>query len=396
MEPKALKRALLIILAAAGLSLLAACGGGSSNSSTTSTAPTTKIKTRVLVTDKFQDQMYIVDATKDKFYGNTVAVPSSPTIMAEFPDKLHTIVITSGGSSITVFDNTTETFTFNFGLVAPTQSIAVAPDNKTVYAAVRNEPFAGQLPGAIEIADITSTSATTTTIQLPQVRTVILSHDGNKLLAFSDNSNNVAVIDTASKAVTYVGGFDRPVYGVFSSDDSTAYIMSCGAECGGTTAKVNALNMSNNSVGADVVVSGATVGLLDNGNLYVAGSNGGNGDLSIIATSGMSVTKSGIAISNGYHTIMSLASGQLFVGSTGCGNVSSGCLSVYNTSSSQVSNSAPGTGDVTGIQPITGRTVVYVVEGGELVIWDTATDAPIASANQIDFVGQASDVKLID
>src|SRR5229473_130905 len=33
---------------------------------------------------------------------------------------------------------------------------------------------------------------------------------------------------------TVVNGFDRPVYGFFSSDGSAAYILNCGQECGGT------------------------------------------------------------------------------------------------------------------------------------------------------------------
>jgi hypothetical protein len=393
---EALKRALLTLLAAAVLPILVGCGGGGSSSNNTTTAPTSKIKKRVLVTDQFTGQIYIVDATLDKFLGNTISTAQGPTIMAEFPDKLHTVVVTNGGSTLGVLDNTTEAFTIDFGLSAPTESIAVSSDNKTVYAAVRNTPFAGQLPGSIEIADITAAAATTTTIQVPQVRRIVLSHNGAKLLAFSDNSDKVGVIDTATKAVTYISGFDRPVNAVFSSDDSTAYILSCGAECGGTTAKVNALTMANSAVGPDVVVSGATVGLLDSGNLYVAGSNSGQGKLDIVSTSTMSVTKSGVAIANGYHTLMALAGGQLFIGSAGCSNTSNGCLSVYSSSGSQVVNSAAGTGDVTGIQPIDGRTVVYVIEGGELVIWDTTTVAPIDSSKQIDFVGHAYGVQLID
>lgn len=393
-----MKRALILVPAAVLILFLAGCGGGSNSSSTSSSSssPTSGIKKRALVTDTYSGAIYIVNAAIDKYLGNTIATSSSPTMMAVFPDKLHTVVLASAGQSLQVLDNTTESTIIGFGLAAPATSIAVSSDNKTVYAALRNEPFAGQLPGAIEIGDITATSGTTATVQVPQVRTIVLSHNGAKLLAFSDNSDKVAVIDTAAKTVTYVSGFDRPVNGVFSSDDSTAYVLSCGAECGGTAAKVNALTMSNNTVGPDVLVSGATVGYLDSGNLYVAGSPNGVGKLDVVSTSSMTVSKSGTAIANGYHTLMSLAGGLLFVGSTGCSNVSSGCLSLYNTSSGSVVNSAAGTGDVTGIQPIDGRTVVYVIEGGEMVIWDTTTVAPIPQANQIDVVGQASDVKLID
>jgi hypothetical protein len=63
----------------------------------------------------------------------------------------------------------------------------------------------------------------------------------------------------------------------------------------------------------------------------------------------------------------------------------------------------PQIGDVTGIQPIAGRNVVYVVQNGGLGIYDTTTDklqvSPTNSQNnngQVDIVGQLFDVKLVD
>ena len=55
----------------------------------------------------------------------------------------------------------------------------------------------------------------------------------------------------------------------------------------------------------------------------------------------------------------------------------------------------PDNGDVTGMQPITNRTVFYLVEGGELRIYDTTTDK-IYLLQSIDIFGNAVDVKLID
>jgi DNA-binding beta-propeller fold protein YncE len=393
-----LKPAFVAILSGAALLILAACGGGSSSSSTSTTATTSGILKRALVTDKFNGVTHIFDAATDTTKGNTISTGGGSSILGLFPDKKHTIVVASGNNSVSVVDNTTETVVANFPLPNFTESIALSADNKTVYAAVRNAPVLGQISGLIEIMDITATTgAPTGNIQVPAVRRLAISNNGNKLLAFSDNSNQVAVIDTATKAVTMVSGFDHPVSAVFSSDDATAYVLSCGIECGGTTTKVNTLTMSSNAVGADVIVSGATTALLDSGNLYVAGNSGANGKLDIIAVSTMTVTKSGVAITNGFHSVMALgANGRLFIGSTGCGNISSGCLSVYNTGSSSVVNSAGGAGDVTGLQPISGRSVVYVIEGGELIIWDTTTDAPLPANKQVDIVGQAWDVKLID
>ncbi len=55
----------------------------------------------------------------------------------------------------------------------------------------------------------------------------------------------------------------------------------------------------------------------------------------------------------------------------------------------------PANGDATGIQPIATRTVVYVVQGGSLAIYDTATDA-LQTLQIINIVGQFIDVKTVD
>ena len=398
LESNRLKRALVAVLSGAAILAMTACGGGNTNSNSSNTPTTSGIVKRALISDRFNGVTHIFDAATDTAKGFNITTGNGSSILALMPDKKHTIVVASGTNFITVIENSTETVVANFQLPEATDSIAVSADNKTVYAAVRNAPVLGQISGLVEIIDITTTTAApSASIQVPSVRRVVLSNNGNKLLAFSDNSNQMAVIDTATKAVTFVSGFDHPVSAVFSSDDATAYVLSCGKECGGTTTKVNAYTVASGAVGPDVIVSGATTALLDSGNLYVAGNSNGSGKLDIITTSTMTVSKSGVAITNGFHSIMALgANGRLFIGSTGCGNVSSGCLSVYNTGTSSVTNSAAGSGDTTGIQPITGRSVVYVIEGGELVIWDTTTDAPLPVAKQIDIVGQAYDVKLID
>jgi len=186
------------------------------------------------------------------------------------------------------------------------------------------------------------------------------------------------------------------VSGVFSSDDSTAFILNCGPECGGTAAKVTTLNMASNTLGASVAVSAATVGYLDSsGNLYVAGTAAGGGKLDVVNTSSLTVSKSGVAISDGTHTLMAMGSnGKLFVASRTCSNDIQGCLSIFDTAAGSAMLSAAGGGDVTGIEPVSGRNVVYVIEGGELIIYDTTTSQP--QATQIDIVGKAFDVRVVD
>ena len=99
-----------------------------------------------------------------------------------------------------------------------------------------------------------------------------------------------------------------------------------------------------------------------------------------------------------------ISNGQIFIGARTCTNINTpasgsnpgevrGCLSIFNTSSSNVVFPADN-GDVTGLQPITNRNVVYAVQQGELRIYDTTTDK--LQAQQVDILGQAIDVKLVD
>jgi hypothetical protein len=268
-------------------------------------------------------------------------------------------------------------------------------------------------------------------------RHLAISNSGTRLLAFSDNSDVVAVITpsnlgTINPVVTFVPGFDRPVSAFFSGDDNTAFVLNCGAECGGTQAGVQKLDLTTNTLGtvvaactADVApVCAGSVALLDGTTMYLAGipfnADGtpfaqpctgettaatSCGLLTIIDLTSLSVTKSGIVITDGVHDRMALgANGQLFVGAHTCTEIIPGipppqnaevrgCLSIYNTQTGAVVI-PPANGDVTGIEPISKRTVVYVVQGGELQIYDTATDK--LQATQIDINGQAIDVKVVD
>ena len=114
----------------------------------------------------------------------------------------------------------------------------------------------------------------------------------------------------------------------------------------------------------------------------------------------MSVTNPNpVLITDGYHSRMEMGSGgQLFIGARTCTNINTssevrGCLSIFNTSTSNVVI-PPDNGDVTGLQAIANRNVVYVVQGGELRIYDTTTDK--LQSTQIDISGQAIDVKEVD
>jgi hypothetical protein len=70
-------------------------------------------------------------------------------------------------------------------------------------------------------------------------------------------------------------GSTVPVNAVFSADGSVAYVLNCGAECGGTQASVQILNTSTTppTPWALVPVDGATIAFLSGSTLYVAGNS---------------------------------------------------------------------------------------------------------------------------
>jgi hypothetical protein len=285
----------------------------------------------------------------------------------------------------------------------------------------------------------------------PPYRFLSIGNTGNRVLAFSEGSDSVAnaiavitpsSVGTANPVVTFASGsgptaFDHPVWAFFNSDDTTAYVVNCGAECGGTQASVQKLDLTTipPTPGIPVPVPAATVALVNNSTMYLAGTPvpaqtcpSGTlatscGLLTVFDLSSMTVTNTApIIITDGYHNRMALgANGQLFIGARTCteiippvpppaGAEVRGCLSIYNTQSVPVGSIQPGavtipptTGDVTGIQPVATRDVVYViqgqnVQGGTLYIYDTKTDAVNAVEEQklSNLIGDFVDVKTID
>ena len=382
-----LKRVLLVAVAVSLFLTLLGCGSGSS--STATTPPPSLLKKRAFLTDSYGNAVDIVDAQTDFFDGITeIFTGGSPTIIQLTPDKSIAVVLMSQTDQLVGIDPATEKTTGSVQLSNWTESFVIAPDNKTIYAAVRNAATNQAVPGAVEVVDSTQ-GLVSHTIPVPKAHWIVLSHDGKHLLAFSDDSDTVALIDTAAFTATTVSGFDRPVWGVFSSDDSKAYIMNCGPECGGTAAGVNTLTIATATAGTPTPVSAATYGLLDGNTLYVAGTGAAGGALDVVDTGNLTVTKSGIPLTDGYHWRMLLTGGNLYVGARHCSNTANGCLAIVNVAGA-TSTLPAAPGDVTDIEPIPDRDVVYVVQGGELVIYDTTKDAPRQpQSSQIDIVGQA-------
>jgi len=243
--------------------------------------------------------------------------------------------------------------------------------------------------------------------------------------------------------------FDHPVKAVFSSDGSTAYILSCGPECGGNTSSVslvpiapmiflpgqqsgilpcNLASVSScpNSNAAPMVnipiPGGSSNALVDSSTMYVVGQQpqvvqgqtlfGGN--LTVVNLSTNTVVPSTISAPNP----ISISDGQpgaisrmveadddtLWIAMTGCtagvryatnaiGGY--GCLTMYNTSTSTVTLIEAYIGDATGIAAVTGLHKIYTAEGGQVYIYSTVDGSSINN-QYVTVTGTAYDVAYMD
>jgi len=432
------------VLVALAFAFLPACykAPASSGSGTTTPGglPPSGLRFRAFVSQTISSSiaspgLNIVDATLDKLARVPgVTAGNAPGLMAVPSNKQVTLVFDSSNNSINVVNNHSESSNGSIGLPGPTESMALPSDGTVAFAAVHDAPIAGKPVGAVEMLNV-SRGSLDTPISVPGVRFVVLSPDGTHLLAFSDNQNLVTIITlsnigTATAPQWILVGdpnappqltdpsLDHPLWAVFTSDSSKAFILSCGPECGGTAAALSVLDFSGATpaITSTLSLPSATYGVLSGSTLYVAGTAptppGGNtcapsstaatscGQLSVVDISTLTVSKT-LVITDGMHDRMAVTDdNQVYVGARGCTNVNSsteqrGCLSIFAPATGKV---IIGTdpGDVTAIQSITGRPRVYVVENGELRIWDTTTDTLLTPDKQVNILGQAVDVKLPD
>lgn len=397
--------------------------------------------------------LQVIDASRDvRVLQSPITAGATPGMMVVTPNHSLTLVYSRTGNNLAMVSNSSESTSSSVALAGRTDSFVVSPDSRTAYVAVPTAPVVGQSPGEIAVITLSSGNVTAHVSCPPGVRPLpaqpvcilnsagngitfnlpyhylSMSNSGNRLLAFSDDSNMVAVITPANfnsdqTAITFIDGFDRPVAAFFSPDDSTAYIVNCGAECGGTQASVQALDLTQAVpvAGAASPVPAATVAVVSGATMYLAGTpvpaSPCTGQTTAATTCGLLtifdltsmtvVNPDPIVITDGYHSRMALAAnGQIFVGANHCTEIIPsipplpdeevrGCLSIFNTQTGAVVI-PPDNGDVTGIQPIAKRTVAYVVQGGELRIYDTATDALLPENKQIHISGEVVDVKTVD
>ncbi len=378
----------------------------------------------------------IVDAAKDSntgLYVNLSGSSTYPGLMVVTPNLKNTLVFSSSGNTVAVVDNAGESIAQGgngpfpaIPLLGPTESILPWIDSQTAFAAIPGATVTGHPAGAVEVLSFLSGSTSPrAVIPVKSARYLVQSHSGNRILVFSDDPQNAQDSPPecpTSQCITMLSpnqigageprtaivssAFDHPVWGVFSADDSTAYIFNCGPECGGSAASISVLDLTQNppAVSSTISVPASTYGLLSGATLYVAGTPSSVpcptgvvdtfcGELTTIDTGSLTITGS-FTISEGFHARMVMTpNGQLFVGANSSRSPCSNCLTIFNTGNSSV---VFGTdeGDVTDIEPITDRNVVYVCQSGRLRIYDTTTDA--LQTRQVNIVGQANNVKLVD
>ena len=450
--------------------ILSNCGGATSGTS----GHTSGLHTRAFISDSVSSGttagVYIVDAKTDvhPLGLQPISAGNTPGMMVVTPNRAQTLVFSgthtqSSDNLFSVINNTTESNVSHFSLPSYTESFVVSPDSGTAYVAIPNAPVVGQNPGFVLVVNLLQGSASGQ-INLPSVHYLWMNNGGNRLLAFTDVLSSLygqncsttpafAFVIIPSEVgiepcpVIPVPGFDYPVQAYFTPDDTTAYVVNCGPECGGNQASVQPFDMTScdpdhltcGAPGQAAGVDAASVALVQGSTMYLAGTPYANGapsftclgakgetlncgELTIFDLTTMSVMASQIPITDGYHNRIAMgANGQLFIGARTCteilpqqppqpGDEIRGCLSIYNSLSTQVGSVPPGgvlippeNGDATGIQPIAQRTVVYVVQGGSLLIYDVTIDALEYNPNNpnnpgeiFGLVGDFIDVKTVD
>jgi hypothetical protein len=370
-----------------------------------------------------------------------IGAGTSPSFMALSPTKATLLVYDSSNNSnsVQVVNTRTESSTGKVQLTGPSSSMVIPVPTSIGYAAVASAQMTGFSPGAIEVMDL-SGGAISTIIGVPNAQTVVANANGSQLLVFSHDLDTVSMVspllaappvDTGcdlqpSTTCTVVKGFDRPVYGFFAGDGSTVYILNCGQECGGTGtagkgASIQVLHLTSPTptVDSPVPLDGATMGFLSGSTLYVAGTSPSNnscagqttaattcGRLTVVALTSTPTVTGTVVIPDGYHDHMDMSSNRkLFIGSHSCteiGNANNpggevrGCLAIFDTTKAGNTTAVipPDNGDVTGFQSFQTRFVEYVVEGGNLRIYDTTKD--VLQTTQVTITGDAFDVKAID
>jgi hypothetical protein len=375
-----------------------------------STTTYTYIENRAFITNYITGVIDIVDTDTDELSTNVIALASGPTFMKSTPDQLTTLVYNSGSASGAAVYNPAEKLGSTSTFSGTTDTMIPGPSNQTYYIALRDYVNSSGPTGAVQLVNF-AIPEVTATISVAQARWLALSHDGTRLLVMADNSDDIYVINPLS-SVPYAiklsvpsGTFSRPVDAFFSADDTKAWVLSCGPECGGTTAGLQEVTLATATVDKSISLAAGRAAVRSGDTLYVTGAPSGSTANGVVQSVDMDAMTAGtaVAIGPGTHTYIKYLGGQVLVGGVNCG-ANSGCLSIWNPANATATVTASALGNVTGFDYVTSRKVYYVAEGGNLNIYDLNGKAvtPLSSGmlpnskfQALDIVGRAWDVLMV-
>ncbi|MGD0832770.1 MAG: hypothetical protein ABR907_17705 [Terracidiphilus sp.] len=469
--------------AAALVVAVAMSGCGSTTYFAGRTLPPSGLTNRVLITiqnpspstsgllefvDAFYDIRYKYNSTNT---GPQFAISGFsaklPTTIQNMPEERLGAVYGSGDGSYSIINYAKEITNPPVSLNGLSASVFDARNQQYVVAASQSSHI---------LTFVNRLGNTSYPLSLPGVYRVSLNPGGSVALAFVQNSNYIYYPRqlTASEAQAYSGGpstwpvgaedcepqnlpgmclfqvldpstgkplaFNRPVKAVFSADGGTAYILSCGPECGGTSAPVTGfpataavsqlpvapliflLGQQSGSLPTQSALNSGTLGipggasnaLVDGSTLYIAGQQQQadgfwGGYLTVVGLpsgQGTSMTAAPpISISDGapgaISRMMLADDDTIWIGMTKCTNgergsngLPYGCLTMVNTTTN-AATLLPYNGDATGIAAITGLHKIYTVEGGQIYIYSTVNGTAIDNSN-VTVTGTAYDVAYMD
>ena len=467
--------------------VLAGCG--STNYFANRQLPPSKLLNRVMIAVQnpsvfSHGSLEIVDAYYDErsgYAGTPYSFSISgysgnlPVSIQNMPEEQRGAVYSYGDGSLGLIDYANEkSVGAAGGLSGTSSSVFLTRSQQFIFAA-------NQASHVLTIVNQGTSQATQ--LGLPGVYRVSVNPGGTAALAFVQNSNFMYYPRqlTAAQSLSYAGGpttwpkaaidcepqtapiwclfqaqspdhvdatgnyygapltFDRPVKAVFSIDGSTAYVLNCGPECGGTASSVSIVpvaplifqlgqysgllpcnsapcaNSAAAAMGNIPIPGGATNALVDTSTMYVVGQKpqviGGQtyygGNLTVLNltnnTAGAPLSISD-GVPGGPSRMIEADDNTLWIGMRQCTNGvrfatsapgGYGCLTLYNTASKQVVSIEPYLGDATGIAAVTGLHKIYAAEGGQVYIYST-TDGTALDNQYVTVTGTAWDVAYMD
>ena len=439
--------------------------------------PSSSVRGALVFVDAFYD---IRHSYNDKIAGFSISGFSGalPVTIQNMPEEQTGAVYSSGDGSFTLVDYAKETAPSGTrGLNGTSSSIFVTRNRLYTFAA-------NQISHVLTIVD--QTNGGTYALNLPGIYRVSVNPGGSAAFAFVQNSDYLYYTRklTASETLAYSGGastwpkaaldceprnspgwclfqaqspdstdstgngygaplvFDRPVKAVFSPDGSTAYVLNCGQECGGSASSMSLMpvaptiflsgqhsgslptnlnlhrdcsTLASASTCTLAIPGGSSNALISTSTMYVVGQKlqpdglfAGNLTVVNLAGTASSTASAGspVSISDGapgeLSRIMLADDNTLWIGMTKCTSGERfatgkpyGCLTMFDTSTNSVRMIEPFLGDLTGIAAVIGLHKVYVAQGGQVYIYHTI-DGTSINNQYVTVTGTASDVAFMD